>query len=477
MKKIIIFFIALFLCRISAFSLSDAEAKKLFDRSVATEDLKERSMIRIKVAEEAPDSAYGLASRAYLLSNSGAATPAQAASLYTAAIKKVPSFFIAYYNRGLTYNDMGKYDKAVADFNRAIEINPAWTDAYRARGDSYRFMGKYAKAMADYNLVLGLNPNDYGALLNRGATYSLMKDYYKGLADFTAVIAAKPGVMAYNNRCSAYVKLKEYDKAISDCDKALEQEPELVMALNNRASAYAGQGNFSAARADRQKAAELEPEDPEAWYELGVAYYYEYKAEEALRSFRRSLAVAPDFLHGHYGLCLGYMLSRQYQKVMDTADYILESRPSDGLAWSYKAQAAAAMGRPKTALGYYAKALDYGKNQARTRRARADAYIDLRDYPKAYDEMRVADKLEGANSANAFVMARLNYSKGDVKKALIILRNAVTRAPNYTRTFRKDMATGAGGYSTKNREDYKALFKLYANSVKPADEDGPVDEE
>lgn len=476
MKTTAIFFAIFFLCRAAAFSLSDAEAKKLFDRSVKSEDPREKAALRIRIANEAPDSAYGLVSKAYLVEHSRDADLNLAASLYTAAIKKDPGLFAAYYNRGLIYSNAGQQAKAMADFNKTIELNPGYMNAYMARGNSYRYSKNYAKALADYNLVLGVAPSDYDTMLNRGVAYSLMKDYHKALADLTTVIEARPGAMAYNNRCSVYVQLKEYEKAVTDCDKALELAPNLDMALINRAKANAGLGRFAEARADRERVAELASEDPEAWYELGTAFYSESKAEEALRCFRRSLALAPDFLHGHYGLCLGYMMSGKYQKVVDTAGYILEKRPTDYFAWLYKAQATAAMGRPKAALGYYAKALASSKDPARTRRARAEVYIDLRDFPKAYEEMRIADQLEGSSTANAFVMARLNYAKGDVKKALIILKNAVTRGPNYARAFRKDMASGVGGYSRKNREDYKALFKLYANSVKPADEEGPVEE-
>ena len=35
-----------------------------------------------------------------------------------------PENIYTYYNRGATYNDLGKYEEAISDYTKAIELNP-----------------------------------------------------------------------------------------------------------------------------------------------------------------------------------------------------------------------------------------------------------------------------------------------------------------------------------------------------------------
>jgi tetratricopeptide (TPR) repeat protein len=54
---------------------------------------------------------------------------------------------------------MGRYDDALADFDRALELDPgaAWTVA--SRGLTYQAMGRYDDALADFDRALELDPN------------------------------------------------------------------------------------------------------------------------------------------------------------------------------------------------------------------------------------------------------------------------------------------------------------------------------
>lgn len=54
----------------------------------------------------------------------------QAVTEYTRAIElDFPKLYIAFYNRGLTFEKMGKLDKAAADYQRALELMPDWRRA------------------------------------------------------------------------------------------------------------------------------------------------------------------------------------------------------------------------------------------------------------------------------------------------------------------------------------------------------------
>ncbi len=62
---------------------------------------------------------------------------------------------------------------------------------------------------------------------------------------------------AYNNRGTAYARKDQYDKAISDHNKALEINPRDAGAYNNRGIAYMLKGKYDKAWEDVHKAQDL----------------------------------------------------------------------------------------------------------------------------------------------------------------------------------------------------------------------------
>lgn len=57
-----------------------------------------------------------------------------AATAFSEALKKYPTYFQAYYNRGLSYESLGNYENALADYNRVLALEPAYAPAAIAKG-------------------------------------------------------------------------------------------------------------------------------------------------------------------------------------------------------------------------------------------------------------------------------------------------------------------------------------------------------
>lgn len=56
---------------------------------------------------------------------------------------------MAYYNRGIAYDEKGQHNKAIADFTKAVELNPKFAGAYNNRAVACYIKGEYEKVWND----------------------------------------------------------------------------------------------------------------------------------------------------------------------------------------------------------------------------------------------------------------------------------------------------------------------------------------
>ena len=78
---------------------------------------------------------------------------------------------VAYNNRGLAYQDLGDFERAIADYGEALRLDPGYALAYNNSGLSYANLGDFDSAIADYGEALRLDPGLAFAYGNRGIVF------------------------------------------------------------------------------------------------------------------------------------------------------------------------------------------------------------------------------------------------------------------------------------------------------------------
>ena len=99
---------------------------------------------------------------------------------------------------GFTFSMTRQYDKAVAEGEKAVALNPNSSDAHMYLGKVLTFAGRYEASIPEYQTAIRLNPippNNY--LFSLGISYALTR---------------------------------QYDEAITWCEKAVRREPNALMA-------------------------------------------------------------------------------------------------------------------------------------------------------------------------------------------------------------------------------------------------------
>jgi len=82
-----------------------------------------------------------------------------AVELYTKAIEIDPEYSSAYFNRALTYTELGEYEKALRDIDIVLKFEPNAFDAYYLMGRIAELQHDYEGAKEWFEKALSINPN------------------------------------------------------------------------------------------------------------------------------------------------------------------------------------------------------------------------------------------------------------------------------------------------------------------------------
>ena len=138
-------------------------------------------------------------------------------SLFDHTLKVTSHNSIMYYNRGNAFLKIGKYERAIEDYNSAAEINPTHADIYYNRGFAHGKLGNYEQAMRDYGRTVELDPRNAKAYTNLGIAYGRLGEYKQAVGNFDRAIGLNPkSAEAYYNRAVCYYSLGNQRLASED---------------------------------------------------------------------------------------------------------------------------------------------------------------------------------------------------------------------------------------------------------------------
>jgi lipoprotein NlpI len=211
-------------------------------------------------------------------------------SLWSSVIEKEPkSVPLAYMNRGVAYQVLGKFEEALADFNAAILLNPSDAEAYSSRGSLFKQIGRPDAALEDYTISIMLNSFNAHVYNNRANVYGQIGQFDNELADYDRAIALDPSyAAAYNNRGMVFVKTGRFNRAIEDFNRFIALDPDNAEAYSNRGIAYALTGQYDAALKDFNTALALSQDFAEAYFNRGRLYSKEGRTELARADYQKA---------------------------------------------------------------------------------------------------------------------------------------------------------------------------------------------
>ena len=266
---------------------------------------------------------------------------------------------------------MGKREEARNSFQSCLQRMPDQPDLYIARGLCEQQDGPdgYGPAEADFKKALALDPRNTSAHNQLGLIYQARGNHPDAIKEFRAAISGDPKFFAaYNNLAASLIATQQYREAISLIQQAIAMKPPLsgLYLYTNLGIAFLYAGKTDQAEAAFLMETALNPDHLDAHLNLGNIYALSRRYPQAIYEYQRALLAAPDYREALINLGAVYILTGNSQNALQYLQRAATLYPDAPLAHHYLALACQTLGDAQCARGeeQKAKALGYRPDSA-----------------------------------------------------------------------------------------------------------------
>ena len=197
-----------------------------------------------------------------------------------------------YAKQGDNFFMEGRYQEAIASYEKALKIHPEMADTWNNRGVVLTRLQKYEDAIASYDRALQIRPEYPDAWNNRGVCLLELQQYQEAIVSYEQAIKVKPDYAdAWNNRGVSLAKLQNYQEAVKSYNQALAIKNDYSDAWNNRGVSLSKLGIYGEAIACYDNATKLRPEFFSAWYNKARCYALQSRVEQAIESLQKAMSL------------------------------------------------------------------------------------------------------------------------------------------------------------------------------------------
>ena len=294
--------------------------------------------------------------------------------------------------RGFAAKDRGAFKEAIEAYSRAIELDPDSIEAYYARA----LIGDENHSMQDFYKLLTIEPKDSKSYLYRAWTYKELKKGDLALDAFGKAIHSASGTReraeAYYDRGKYYyADRRDFSLAVRDYTDAIRLNPKEANYYFYRGSSYSNLGRSDLAYADFNKAIELDPRDSTNYVaRASVLINPMNKPELAIADYDKAIELEPVAFNYMQRASAYLLLGKKNLADMD------RSKASELYADDFSRR-----GDYDFAIGKYDDAIELKPGNSTLHYKRALAHAGRGDSKKAIIDLREAVRLDSSNKVKA----------------------------------------------------------------------------
>jgi len=177
-------------------------------------------------------------------------------------------------NKGLSYNNLGRYVDAITCFDKAIQLDPMNAGAWHNKSFALISLSRIPEACDSCNEALRINPSHAAALLNKAQLLAMsgeLKEAFDYIYKSLSTRSLNDEIVANAAAMLSLYKFESKDEhAICRKISSLEIIPRSVDGFVNVGLCHLKVGDLEKALCLFRTAENLDPDDSMVWFELHV---------------------------------------------------------------------------------------------------------------------------------------------------------------------------------------------------------------
>lgn len=199
---------------------------------------------------------------------------------------------------GDIYYDQSRFSKAIVEYNWAIRFEPSYYDAYYNRGLAYYALNHIEKGIEDFEYAIQIENRSADAFFQLGRGKNLVGDSGEALKYFEKAIMYDPGfTMAHYRYAQALTAAEKYKQAEVAFDMVTDLDSNFTKAWIDRANVLVRLKLYNQALECADKAKEIAPEMPAVHFTLGIVYMHLNDPMRADASFEKAAKYDPSLIY------------------------------------------------------------------------------------------------------------------------------------------------------------------------------------
>jgi len=349
------------------------------------------------------------------------------------------------------YDKVENLQNAITAFLRALETDPTYALAYTGLGEAYWQRYRESQeiqwvkpAQEACSRALAIDTRLAPAHVCMGMVASGTGQYQKAVTEFERALELEPTRDdAYRGLAEAYEHLGDLPQAETTYRRAIELRPHYWAGYSWLGALYYENNRFSDAEAMFKQVIALVPESIRGYSNLGAALNGEGRYQDAISVLQRSIDIRPTST-AYTNLGNAYFYLRQYEEAVPAyeqattlkeGDYLLWWNLGEGYFWNPQTQTQASRAY-RTAISLALDRLNVNPKDSAAIGVLAICYAMVGEKRAAIEYLRQGLQLDPSDSEMRFKAALVYNQFGNVNEALTWLEKAV--ASGYSRTIVRD---------------------------------------
>lgn len=294
-----------------------------------------------------------------------------------------------WFYRGVLYNNVREYWKAVSDFTHAIELAPNSPLGYYFRADAYEQLGEHAQAVDDYTKIIQLKPRivAFRFVCETGR----LREHFEGI-DVQVVDLADVHYL----RAQCRVEAGDLKGAVDDLTVVTRMDPTDRPAVAQRADLILAMGKSKSAISEYSKAVNLSPQDWQSYKRRAEAYERIGDPRNAILDYSHIISLNPKDAGAYLLRARLYDKLDMREKAIDDYSQIIGINPKDDDAYRCRGADYSTLKQYEKALADFSKAIAIDpKNGSAAYESRAKVYTAMGKADLAAKDQAEADRLNG----------------------------------------------------------------------------------